>query len=67
MVVSRAIRRFRAVPRFISLRDVVRARKMVQQSVYQPGPERDDLEERLRRHSELLLHLKNLRHLKNNS
>ena len=41
------------VPRFASLRDFVCARNRVWSDFYEivcPGPERDDLEERMRRH-----------------
>ena len=47
-----ARRTSRLVPRFASLKEFILARTWYQRGVFQfvPGPERDDLEERLRRH-----------------
>jgi len=47
-----ARRTSRLVPRFASLKEYILARTWYQRGAFQfvPGPERDDLEERLRRH-----------------
>ena len=38
------------VPRFRSLSDFILAKRWYKRAVYMPGPERDDLAERMRRH-----------------
>ena len=48
-MVTGITRRLR-VPRFASLNDFMLAKKWYMRALYMPGPERHDLEARLRRH-----------------
>ena len=49
-MVAGATRRLAKVPKFASLRDFLLAKKWYMRAVYMPGPERHDLEARMRRH-----------------